>query len=124
MITPDMLILYVEDVARSTEFYAALLEIKPVDQSPGFAMFVLDGGLRLGLWKRPNVEPAASLTGGGGELALAAQNAAQVDSLAADWRKRGIELAQEPVELDFGYTFVALDPDGHRIRVFQPSQRG
>jgi len=23
--------------------------------------------------------------------------------------------------MDFGFTFVALDPDGHRLRVFAPS---
>lgn len=26
-------------------------------------------------------------------------------------------LGCEPVELDFGYTFAAMDPDGHRLRV-------
>jgi hypothetical protein len=24
------------------------------------------------------------------------------------------------VQMDFGYTFVAADPDGHRLRVFVP----
>jgi len=24
---------------------------------------------------------------------------------------------QSPVELDFGYTFAVVDPDGHRLRV-------
>jgi catechol 2,3-dioxygenase-like lactoylglutathione lyase family enzyme len=28
---------------------------------------------------------------------------------------------QSPTELDFGRTFVALDPDGHRLRVFAPA---
>jgi hypothetical protein len=27
-------------------------------------------------------------------------------------------MAQTPTEMDFGTTFVALDPDGHRLRVF------
>jgi len=27
-------------------------------------------------------------------------------------------VAQKPVDMDFGHTFVALDPDGHRLRVF------
>jgi hypothetical protein len=30
-------------------------------------------------------------------------------------------MAQAPTELDFGRTFVALDPDNHRLRVFYPS---
>ncbi|WP_277425783.1 hypothetical protein [Lysobacter enzymogenes] len=39
----------------------------------------------------------------------------------ADWRGRGWPIVQAPVELDFGRTFVALDPDGHRLRVFSPA---
>jgi predicted enzyme related to lactoylglutathione lyase len=35
----------------------------------------------------------------------------------------GVAIAQKPVEMDFGYTFTALDPDGHRLRVFAPGQR-
>jgi len=30
---------------------------------------------------------------------------------------RTLPVAQAPVELDFGYTFVVLDPDQHRLRV-------
>jgi hypothetical protein len=26
-----------------------------------------------------------------------------------------------PTKMDFGTTFVALDPDGHRLRVFAPA---
>ncbi len=40
----------------------------------------------------------------------------------ADWSKR-MSIAQVPTEMDFGNTFVALDPDGYRLRVFSPSQR-
>ena len=32
----------------------------------------------------------------------------------------GVPIAQAPVALDFGYTFVGLDPDGHRLRMFVP----
>ena len=28
-----------------------------------------------------------------------------------------MSIVLEPTELDFGYTFVAVDPDGHRLRV-------
>jgi hypothetical protein len=43
---------------------------------------------------------------------------ARVDALYAGWSRRGLPVAQQPVEMDFGYTFVALDPDQHRLRVF------
>ncbi len=39
-----------------------------------------------------------------------------------DWARRGLVIEQEPVTMDFGRTFVALDPDGHRLRVYSPSQ--
>ena len=46
---------------------------------------------------------------------------ADVDAQHVDWRKRGLPIAQAPTTMDFGRTFVALDPDGHRLRVFAPA---
>ncbi len=37
-----------------------------------------------------------------------------------DWSLRGLPILQAPTNMDFGRTFVALDPDGHRLRVFAP----
>jgi hypothetical protein len=39
------------------------------------------------------------------------------------WAARGLSIIQSPVAMDFGYTFVALDPDAHRLRVFAPSNQ-
>jgi hypothetical protein len=75
----------------------------------------------LGLWSKYTVEPAATMTGGGAELAIAVDGANAVSSLHAQWRAKGITVIQAPVDLDFGHTFVALDPDGHRLRVFAPN---
>jgi hypothetical protein len=30
-----------------------------------------------------------------------------------------VTVAQKPVDMDFGRTFVILDPDGHRIRAYK-----
>lgn len=38
-----------------------------------------------------------------------------------DWTTRGLHVVQQPTDMDFGHTFVALDPDGHRLRVFHPT---
>ena len=38
-------------------------------------------------------------------------------SIAHGMSQKGIKVVQEPTEMDFGYTFTALDPEGHRIRV-------
>lgn len=43
-----------------------------------------------------------------------------VDAPRSHWRERGIAILQEPTALDFGRTFTARDPDGHRLRVFHP----
>ena len=33
-------------------------------------------------------------------------------------RGAGLKILQTPTDLDFGRTFVALDPDNHRLRVY------
>lgn len=43
-----------------------------------------------------------------------------VSGAAADWTGRGLKIAQPITCMSFGTTFVALDPDGHRLRVFAP----
>lgn len=116
MAEPSLIILYVDDVARSAAFYESLLGTRPVEASPGFAMIPLRGGLGLGLWARDGVAPAAG-PAGGGELAL---TVADVDATHADWTARGLPIAQAPVAMDFGRCCVALDPDGHRVRAFRP----
>jgi len=121
MTTPNFVILYVDSPQKSGAFYAALLRRDPVESAPTFVLFVLDKGFKLGLWSRHTVEPAAAAAGGGGELVLAVENAAAVDATHVDWQRRGLQILQTPTDLDFGRTFVALDPDNHRLRVYWPS---
>jgi predicted enzyme related to lactoylglutathione lyase len=40
----------------------------------------------------------------------------------ADWLARGLDVLQPPTPMDFGFTFTAGDPDGHRLRVFAPAR--
>jgi predicted enzyme related to lactoylglutathione lyase len=101
-------------------FIRPLLGREPVETSPTFVMFALGGGLMLGLWSRHTVEPAPATTGGGSEIGIAVGNPAAVDATCAAWKAHGVSIIQEPTEMDFGRTFVGLDPDGHRVRVFAP----
>jgi catechol 2,3-dioxygenase-like lactoylglutathione lyase family enzyme len=121
MIDPNLVILYVDDPLASAVFYGALLGREPVEKSPTFAMFALPSGLMLGLWSRHTVAPAAQAAGGGGELCIKVADAAAVDRIHADWRGRGLGIAQAPTDLDFGRTFVAVDSDGHRLWVYWPT---
>ena len=117
---PNFLLLYVTNPQASAAFYADLLGSEAVEASPTFVMFALDNGMMLGLWGREGVEPKVTASAGGSELAFAVQNDAAVKVCYAEWEAKGIVIAQMPAQMDFGFTFVALDPDGHRLRVFSP----
>jgi catechol 2,3-dioxygenase-like lactoylglutathione lyase family enzyme len=121
MHAPDVVILYVDQPPRSAAFYESLLGRPPVEASPGFAMFALHDGLMLGLWKRGDVAPAPAGGAGSTELAFTVGDPAAVDATHDAWHAKGLPIAQAPTAMDFGYTFVALDPDGHRLRVFAPA---
>lgn len=116
---PGFLLLYVRSAVESAAFYAGLLGRAPVESSPTFAMFALDNGLMLGLWGAAGVLPAATAPGGM-ELGFPVADRAAVQARLADWTARGIPVIQPPAAMDFGFTFTAQDPDGHRLRVFAP----
>ena len=114
---PNFFILYVADPLASARFYEKLLERPPIESSPTFAMFALDSGVMLGLWSAATVEPAAN-PAGGSEVAFSLEDDAAVDAAHVRWTGLGLPVVQKPTRMDFGYTFVARDPDGHRLRAF------
>ncbi len=116
----SFILVYVEDVAASEAFYASVLGRAAIESSPTFAMLPAGRDLMLGLWRRDGVKPPAA-TGVGGEIAFTAANEAEVDTIYADWLSRRVAIAKAPTPMDFGYTFVGLDPDGRRLRVFAPA---
>lgn len=114
--TNTYFLLYVDSPAVSAQFYSRLLDKQSVESSPTFALFILDSGIKLGLWSRHTVQPSAQAVGGGGELGWAVDSREAVDELHRQWQALGIRIAQPPTQMDFGYTLVALDPDEHRLR--------
>jgi predicted enzyme related to lactoylglutathione lyase len=113
-----LLLLYVHSPQSSAGFYEKLLASPPIESSETFAMFMMESGLKLGLWARDGVAPSVGPETGGSELAFALESNAAVDEQYRALTARGIAIAQEPTHMDFGYTFVALDPDGHRLRMY------
>ncbi len=73
------------------------------------------------MWAASKVQPAPVAAAGGAELGIRLDDDAAVEAAYADWSQRGIAILQSPVDLDFGRTFTAADPDGHRLRVFAPA---
>lgn len=114
---PNSIILYVSDVERSTEFYRTVLSADPLETFEGFAVFALSDTVSLGLQAADQIDPKAEPHVGGSELSFSDVDRDTVDRLYAQWVAREIPMALEPTELAFGYTFVATDPDGHRLRV-------
>lgn len=113
-------LLHVADPEASARFYSTLLEQPAVEASPTFAMFALGAGAMLGLWKQDTVLPASGGTPGASELAFAVPDRDTVDARHARWRDVGCKVLQPPTAMEFGYTFVVRDLDGHRVRVFAP----
>lgn len=120
---PNFIILYVDNCAASAAFYARLLDLQPVESSPNFALFKLNSGMMLGLWARAEVAPAVTAAAGGVEVVFDAPDRAAVEATHRQWQAMGLAFAQPPVAMEFGYTFVALDPEGHRLRVYCPEAR-
>lgn len=121
MSDPNFIVLYVDQPAKSQAFYTALLGRPPVESSPNFAMYALASGVMLGLWARHDVKPSAPGGAGSVELGFPVADAEAVRRTHTEWSGRGLKIAQGPVQMDFGWTFCALDPDGHRLRVFAPA---
>ena len=122
MTDPSYILLYVEDPLKSAAFYGDLIGKQPVEAQSTFALFVLDSGVKLGFGKRSDVAPATGGTTGGSEICFTVENDQAVQQTRADWSKKGLRILQEPTALDFGFTFTAQDADGHRLRVFAPSE--
>lgn len=118
---PSLTILYVDNPPASAALYERLLGCAPVEVAATFAMLAFPSGVRVGLWLRQSVVPAATAAGCEGEIVFSVESADQVDDTCTQWRAMGLPILQEPAQVDFGRTFVALDPDGHRLRILYPS---
>lgn len=123
MFKPDAVMHYVRDVPLSAAFYAGIIGRPASQLAPGFALFVMPAGPALGLWERDAVQPEALAAPGACELTMVVDSPAAVERMHAEWLELGVEIAQAPVTLAFGHTFVGLDPDGHRLRVHSRNEQ-
>jgi predicted enzyme related to lactoylglutathione lyase len=113
----NYLLLAVKDPRRSAEIYDRLFGVKPVENSPTFVLYVLPTGFKVGLWAAGGMKPAPG-PAGGVELSFSLPDESAVRQTYAAWTKLGLQVLQEPTRMDFGFTFVVADPDGHRLRPF------
>lgn len=109
-------LLFVKNPQKSSLFYQDIFNLQPIEESPTFAMFALKNGVMLGLWSKYTAEPRVDAPAGALEICFPTEN---VDALYEQLGKKHVTIAQKPTDMDFGRTFVFLDPDGHRIRVYK-----
>lgn len=111
-----LVLLFVSNPQKSSLFYQDVFGIKPVEASPTFVMFALKNGIMLGLWSKYTAEPRVEASPGAVEICFPVED---VDAVYEAWGNKQVTVAQKPSDMDFGRTFVILDPDGHRIRVYK-----
>lgn len=117
---PNLIILYVDNPITSSGFYQKLFNKEPDVMFPTWAAFSFKNGLNLGLWSTTASDFASCGEGNRTELSIMVKDIKEVDALYQQWLESGVQIEQEPKQAVFGKTFVALDPDGHRIRVCIP----
>lgn len=122
MLTPNLLLFYVQNPLESAQFYEQIFEITPVASFPSYVAFIFKNGFSFSLW---STEAKNFVSGGNGhraELSFMVADEESVRNLREKWSKLNITIEQDLNEAVFGLTFVALDPDGHRIRVCMPDK--
>lgn len=117
MFKPNSIIIYVENVDKSTDFYIKILKSEPIERYLEFSVFALSNDFILGIQAKTGIDPKPQLNFGGFEICMSDISNQDVDDIYEQWCAFGVTFAMKPTQLDFGYTFVALDPDGHRLRV-------
>jgi predicted enzyme related to lactoylglutathione lyase len=117
----NYILLAVKEPLKSAEFYSAILGAQPVQNASTFVLYVLPTGLRVGLWAAADMKPAPQ-PAGGVEISFSLPDQAAVLDTYEAWTRLGLKVVQEPTKMDFGFTFVVADPDGHRLRPFALNQ--
>ncbi len=113
---PNLQLVYVSDINRSTSFYKTLFNTDPVFESPRYVAFSAGGDALFAIWSG-GAMPDASVPRYS-EIGIMLPSSEDVDNLFEEWKNNSnIKIIQEPSTEIFGRTFLVEDPDGHIIRV-------
>lgn len=104
---------FVEDVDSSVNFYRALLEVDPVAQSEGMAIF-MSGDTKIFIHRK--YEPNEGELAPENHLAF---SVADVDTECNILTKRGIEIEVKPEDYYWGRSAYLRAPDGQLIELIQ-----
>lgn len=118
----NFVLLHVADPLASARFYTDLLGLRVIDAQETFAMAALNEKVLLGWWLASAADPEADGSPGASEISFDVADLGTLEALHRDWREKDVPIRTAPVEMPFGHTFVASDPDGHRIRIVAGNQ--
>ena len=114
--TPNLQLIYVSDIERSTAFYKTLFNSDPVFSSPRYVAFSAGSEALFAIWTGGTTPDATAPRFS--EIGIMLPSNEAVDALFETWDKNPeIKIVQEPRTEVFGRTFLVKDPDGHIIRV-------
>ena len=65
---------------------------------------------------KPFTRGCLDAAGGGSELCIVLPDHDSVNRPFEEWKGLGVKFVQPPAKAVFGLTFVARDPEGHRLR--------
>ena len=106
------ILLAVADPEVSARFYATLLGLSACGGGTGSCLFKLTSGRALGLLRRAGDRREVC------EVDFPLEGAEAVDQAHIDWWDRGARILTPPTDAAPVRSFVAGDPDGHRLRVY------
>jgi catechol 2,3-dioxygenase-like lactoylglutathione lyase family enzyme len=114
--SPNLQLIYVSDIERSTHYYSKIFNYKPIFKSPRYVVFTIDGEAQFAIWSGgttpDNTVPRFC------EIGIMLPSDKAVETLFEDWKKSDeIKFSRDLYTEVFGLTFLVEDPDGHIIRV-------
>ncbi len=113
---PNLQLIYVSDIERSTTFYKTIFEADPVFSRPRYVAFSAGGEALFAIWTGGTIPDITAPRFS--EIGIMLPSNEDVDRLFKKWQRNpDIKIVQEPCTEVFGLTFLASDPDGHIIRV-------
>lgn len=122
MLAPNLLLFYVKNPLESALFYEKIFSMKPVASFPTYVAFSFENRFTFSLWSTQAPNFISDGTGHRCELSFMINDEETVRELHKRWVEFGVTIEQDLHDAVFGLTFVALDPDGHRIRVCMPDK--
>ena len=115
--SPNLFLIYVTDIDRSTAWYSSLFEMEPAMRTPRYVPFEVAPGVLFALWtgKADQVDPDVVRTSEVGLMIAGGPDA--IDEMYDTWTRRGATVVEAPHDDVFGRTFLVADPDGNIVRV-------